>query len=167
VDRRTDRQADRQIAFPRTTCASLASSTTSATCYSATIHRSLVPARRPRVFVRVHGCPGFIFAGMAVISLICIMPASLAADRLGRKWTIVPSCACLGVSLLLMAVTGVARMCLPACLPASLPASPPRRPAAAHGSHRVWRVSFYLYVCLSARLPSPAVTYWRASTVTR
>ena len=49
---------------------------------------------------------GLLFAGMAVISLVGIMPAALVADKLGRKWTIVPSCLGLASALLLMAVTG-------------------------------------------------------------
>lgn len=49
---------------------------------------------------------GLLFAGMAVISLVGIMPASFVADKLGRKWTIVPSCLGLAASLLLMALTG-------------------------------------------------------------
>lgn len=51
---------------------------------------------------------GLLFAGMAVISLVGIMPASFVADKLGRKWTIVPSCLGLAASLLLMALTGAA-----------------------------------------------------------
>lgn len=36
------------------------------------------------------------------------MPAAFVADKLGRKWTIVPSCFGLAAALLLMAVTGEA-----------------------------------------------------------
>lgn len=43
---------------------------------------------------------------MAVISLVGIMPAAFVADKLGRKWTIVPSCVGLAGALLLMAFTG-------------------------------------------------------------
>ncbi len=43
---------------------------------------------------------------MAVISLVGIMPAAFVADKLGRKWTIVPSCLGLATALVLMALTG-------------------------------------------------------------
>ena len=49
---------------------------------------------------------GLIFAGMAVISLVGVMPAAHVADHLGRKWTIVPSSLGLAAALLLMATTG-------------------------------------------------------------
>lgn len=49
---------------------------------------------------------GLIFAGMAVVSLVGVMPAAFVADHLGRKWTIVPSCLGLALALVLMAVTG-------------------------------------------------------------
>lgn len=51
-------------------------------------------------------CTGLIFAGMAVISLVGVMPAAFVADHLGRKWTIVPSCLGLALSLIAMAMTG-------------------------------------------------------------
>ena len=50
---------------------------------------------------------GFIFAGMAVVGFLLIMPASIISDRLGRKWTIVPSCVAIASACLLMAATGV------------------------------------------------------------
>ena len=50
---------------------------------------------------------GLLFAAMAVVSFVGVMPASFVADKLGRKWTIVPSCLGLAGALLLMAVTGV------------------------------------------------------------
>lgn len=43
---------------------------------------------------------------MAVVSFVGVMPASFVADKLGRKWTIVPSCLGLAGALLLMAFTG-------------------------------------------------------------
>lgn len=49
---------------------------------------------------------GLLFAGMAVVSLVSIMPAAFVADHLGRKWTIVPSAICLASAILLMAHTG-------------------------------------------------------------
>lgn len=49
---------------------------------------------------------GLLFAGMAVVSFVGVMPASFVADKLGRKWTIVPSCLGLAGALLLMAATG-------------------------------------------------------------
>ena len=54
---------------------------------------------------RTRGGPGLLFAGMAVVSLVGVMPAAWVADHLGRKWTIVPSCLGLAASLLLMAAT--------------------------------------------------------------
>ena len=51
-------------------------------------------------------CAGLLFAAMAVVSFVGVMPASFVADKLGRKWTIVPSCLGLAGALLLMAVTG-------------------------------------------------------------
>ena len=50
--------------------------------------------------------PGFIFAGMAVVSFLLIMPASVISDRLGRKWTIVPSCIAIASACILMAASG-------------------------------------------------------------
>lgn len=49
---------------------------------------------------------GFIFAGMAVVSLVGVMPAAHVADSLGRKWTIMPSCLGLSAALCIMAMTG-------------------------------------------------------------
>ena len=49
---------------------------------------------------------GLLFSGMAVVSLLLVMPASVAADKLGRKWTIVPSCIGLAAALGLMAAAG-------------------------------------------------------------
>ncbi len=49
---------------------------------------------------------GFIFAGMAVVGFLLIMPASVISDRLGRKWTIVPSCIAIASACVLMAATG-------------------------------------------------------------
>jgi MFS family permease len=62
-----------------------------------------------------HWYAGLLYAMMAVISLVGILPAAFVADKLGRKWTIVPSCIGLASALLLMALTGV----LPACVPAN------------------------------------------------
>ena len=50
---------------------------------------------------------GLLFAAMAVVSFVGVMPASFVADKLGRKWTIMPSCLGLAGALLLMAVTGL------------------------------------------------------------
>ena len=44
---------------------------------------------------------------MAVVSFVGVMPASFVADKLGRKWTIMPSCLGLAGALLLMAITGL------------------------------------------------------------
>lgn len=49
---------------------------------------------------------GLIFAAMAVISLVGVMPAAHVADHLGRKWTILPSCLGLAAALCIMARTG-------------------------------------------------------------
>ncbi|KAK9810950.1 hypothetical protein WJX73_000538 [Symbiochloris irregularis] len=49
---------------------------------------------------------GLLFAGMAVVSLIGIMPAAFVADHLGRKWSIVPSCLGMAAALMIMANTG-------------------------------------------------------------
>ena len=43
---------------------------------------------------------------MAVVGFLLIMPASIISDRLGRKWTIVPSCVAIASACLLMAATG-------------------------------------------------------------
>lgn len=51
---------------------------------------------------------GFVFAGMAVVSFLVILPASRVSDRLGRKWTIVPSAVAMATALLLMAAAGAA-----------------------------------------------------------
>ena len=51
-------------------------------------------------------CAGLLFAAMAVVSFVGVMPASFVADKLGRKWTIMPSCLGLAGALLLMAFTG-------------------------------------------------------------
>lgn len=52
------------------------------------------------------GTAGFVFAGMAVVSFLVILPASRVSDRLGRKWTIVPSAIAMATALLLMAAAG-------------------------------------------------------------
>ena len=61
------------------------------------------------------GCAGLLFAAMAVVSFVGVMPASLVADKLGRKWTIMPSCLGLAGALLLMAVTGTFWNCQQVC----------------------------------------------------
>lgn len=43
---------------------------------------------------------------MAVVGFFLIMPASVISDRLGRKWTIVPSCIAIASACVLMAATG-------------------------------------------------------------
>ena len=53
---------------------------------------------------------GLLFAGMAVVGLIGIMPAASVADKLGRKWTIVPSCVGMAGAILIMASTGVSSL---------------------------------------------------------
>ncbi|KAL0017935.1 hypothetical protein WJX77_000283 [Trebouxia sp. C0004] len=50
---------------------------------------------------------GMTFSGMAVVSLMVVMPASMAADALGRKWTIIPSCLAIAAALGLMAVSAL------------------------------------------------------------
>ena len=55
---------------------------------------------------------GFVFAGMAVVSFLVILPASRVSDRLGRKWTIVPSAVAMASALLLMAAAGACRALL-------------------------------------------------------
>ena len=44
---------------------------------------------------------------MAVVSFLVILPASRVSDRLGRKWTIVPSAVAMASALLLMAAAGI------------------------------------------------------------
>lgn len=46
------------------------------------------------------------FSAMAVVSLMVVMLASMAANKLGRKWTIIPSCLGMAAALSLMAVSG-------------------------------------------------------------
>ncbi|KAK9812684.1 hypothetical protein WJX72_001907 [[Myrmecia] bisecta] len=46
---------------------------------------------------------GMLFGGMAVLNLVGTAPAAVAADRFGRKWTIVPAGLGLGAALGLMA----------------------------------------------------------------
>ena len=52
------------------------------------------------------GCAGMTFSAMAVVSLMVVMLASMAANKLGRKWTIIPSCLGMAAALSLMAVSG-------------------------------------------------------------
>jgi len=49
---------------------------------------------------------GFVFAGMAVVAFLGVLPASRLSDRLGRKWAIVPSAVATAGALLLMARAG-------------------------------------------------------------
>ena len=49
---------------------------------------------------------GMTFSAMAVLSLLVVMPASMACDQVGRKWTIIPSCLSMAAALSLMAVSG-------------------------------------------------------------
>ncbi|KAK9864537.1 hypothetical protein WJX84_006292 [Apatococcus fuscideae] len=72
---------------------------------------------------------GLLFAGMGLISLMGTMPASWVADKLGRKWTIVPSCVGLAAALALMGATGnphifMAAAVLYACSNACIGATP-------------------------------------------
>lgn len=53
---------------------------------------------------------GTIFSAMAVVSLTLVLPASMAADRLGRKWTIIPSCLGMAAALGLMALSGLSSL---------------------------------------------------------
>ena len=46
------------------------------------------------------------FSCMAVVSLMVVMPASMASDQVGRKWTIIPSCLGMAAALSLMAFSG-------------------------------------------------------------
>ena len=64
------------------------------------------PVKQKWTFDMVYALAGLLFAAMAVVSFVGVMPASLVADKLGRKWTIMPSCLGLAGALLLMAVTG-------------------------------------------------------------
>ncbi|BDA45298.1 probable quinolone resistance protein NorA at N-terminal half [Coccomyxa sp. Obi] len=66
----------------------------------------LMPLLATQSFAISNTVLGLLYALMAVIALVGIMPAAFVADKLGRKWTIVPSCFGLAGSLLLMAVTG-------------------------------------------------------------
>ncbi|KAK9817260.1 hypothetical protein WJX72_011949 [[Myrmecia] bisecta] len=72
---------------------------------------------------------GLVFSGMAVVSLLLVMPAALVADRLGRKWTIVPSAIGLATALACMAVSGrselfIAAACIYAMSNACIGATP-------------------------------------------
>jgi MFS family permease len=58
---------------------------------------------------KLSAAAGFVFAGMAVVSFLVILPASRVSDRLGRKWTIVPSAVAMASALLLMAAAGASR----------------------------------------------------------
>ncbi|CAL5228622.1 g11787 [Coccomyxa viridis] len=66
----------------------------------------LVPLLATQAFGVTTTTLGLLFAAMAVVSFVGVMPASFVADKLGRKWTIVPSCLGLAGALLLMAFTG-------------------------------------------------------------
>lgn len=50
---------------------------------------------------------GATFSAMAILNLMVVLPASLAADKLGRKWTIIPSCVSMAAALSLLAVLGM------------------------------------------------------------
>ena len=71
----------------------------SAIPYMLALYNHASPSRAPLT-------AGFIFAGMAVVGFLLIMPASVISDRLGRKWTIVPSCIAIASACVLMAATG-------------------------------------------------------------
>lgn len=51
---------------------------------------------------------GATFSAMSVVSLMVVLPASMASDKLGRKWTIIPSCLAMAAALSLMAISGKA-----------------------------------------------------------
>ena len=63
----------------------------------------------PLLAVAAHGYSvanvGAIFSAMAAVNLVGIVPASILADRLGRKWAIVPSSALIAASFVLMATS--------------------------------------------------------------
>ncbi|CAK0782313.1 hypothetical protein CVIRNUC_005628 [Coccomyxa viridis] len=89
----------------------------------------LVPLLATQAFGVTTTTLGLLFAAMAVVSFVGVMPASFVADKLGRKWTIMPSCLGLAGALLLMAVTGrqemfIAAMMLYAAANACIGATP-------------------------------------------
>ena len=49
---------------------------------------------------------GAAFSAMSVVSLLVVLPASMAADKLGRKWIIIPSCIGMAAALSLMGFAG-------------------------------------------------------------
>lgn len=67
---------------------------------------TLVPLLAAGVFDYSAGDLGALFAVMAVINLAGIAPAAWLADRLGRKWAIVPSGALVAAALVWMAGAG-------------------------------------------------------------
>ena len=81
-------------------------------CVSCTYEKGVSGWQQQALRRRACWGPGLLFAGMAVVSLVGVMPAAWVADHLGRKWTIVPSCLGLAASLLLMAATRAHPICI-------------------------------------------------------
>ena len=51
------------------------------------------------------------FSAMAGLSLLVVMPASVACDQVGRRWTIIPTCLSMAAALSFMAVSGQLLCC--------------------------------------------------------
>ncbi|MFA7248251.1 MAG: MFS transporter [Dehalococcoidia bacterium] len=52
------------------------------------------------------GALGAIFSMMAIINLLLVLPSSFIADRMGRKWSIVPSGVLVGITMFWIAGAG-------------------------------------------------------------
>ena len=48
---------------------------------------------------------GWIFSLMAIVNMLLVVPSSVIADRMGRKWSIVPSGVLVGVTMFMLAGT--------------------------------------------------------------
>jgi MFS family permease len=66
---------------------------------------TLMPLLAAASFGYSAGALGAVFTAMALINLAGLAPASLAADRFGRKWAIVPSGLVIGLAFVLMPAT--------------------------------------------------------------
>jgi MFS family permease len=66
---------------------------------------TLMPLLAAASFGYSAGALGAVFTAMALINLVGLAPASLVADRFGRKWAIVPSGVVIGLAFVLMAAT--------------------------------------------------------------
>lgn len=64
---------------------------------------TLMPLLAASSFGYSAGDLGALFAGMSIINLLGVAPATWIADRFGRKWAIVPAGVLVGAALLLMA----------------------------------------------------------------